>query len=117
MRTEYRFFSELSGFVSNIFHIEDGVKTNNSLVSDILFWLSDNRKQRGEAGLEGYFSVEHVADVLQRRGYVPDDVGRTCSWLLRNQLIEADHMNQNSSGTRRLCEGNSGRLHSSENTL
>ena len=95
MRTEYRFFSEFSGFVSNIFHIEDRCEQpNNFLVSDILFWLSDNRKQRGEAGLEGYFSVEHVADVLQRRGYVPDDVVRTCSWLLRNQLIEADHMNQ-----------------------
>ena len=95
MRTEYRFFSEFSGFVSNIFHIEDGCEQpNNFLVSDILFWLCDNRKQRGEAGLEGYFSVEHVAGRVAAPWICAGRCVRTCSWLLRSQLIEADHMNQ-----------------------
>jgi hypothetical protein len=95
MRTEYRFFSENSGFVSNVFHFEDQwEQPNNFILPDILFWLCDNRKVRGEIGLEGFFSVAHIADVLQRRGFVREDVMGACSWLLRNQLIEADHMNQ-----------------------
>lgn len=94
MRTEYRFFSEGSGFISNVFHFEDEwEQPNNFLISDILFWLSDNRKRRGDIGLEGYFSVDHLADVLQLRGYVRADVVAACSWLTRKQLVEADHMN------------------------
>jgi hypothetical protein len=63
---------------------------------DILFWLADNRKRQGEIGLEGYFSVARLADELQRRGFVRDDVCQACSWLLRKNLVEADHMNQTS---------------------
>jgi hypothetical protein len=67
-------------------------------MSEILFWLSDNRKRRGEIGLEGYFSVARIAAELQKRGYVPDDVCQACSWLLGKNLIEADHMNRTSVG-------------------
>jgi hypothetical protein len=95
MRTEYRFFNHNSGFVSNIFHFdEDWQQPNNFIVPEILFWLADNRKHRGEIGLEGYFSVARIADELQKRGFVPDDVYEACSWLLRKNLIEADHMNR-----------------------
>jgi hypothetical protein len=94
MRTEYRFYSDVSGFVSNIFHCEDDwEQSNNFLVPEILFWLCDNRKAQGQIGLEGFFSVAHVADVLQLRGYVKDDVRSACCWLARKHLIEADHMN------------------------
>ena len=97
MRTEYRFFNNNSGFVSNIFYLdEDWQQPNNFILPEILFWLSDNRKRRGEIGLEGYFSVARIADELQRRGYVRDDVCQACSWLLQRNLIEADHMNQSS---------------------
>lgn len=95
MRTEYRFFNNNSGFVSNIFFFdEDWQQPNNFIVPEILFWLSDNRKRRGEIGLEGYFSVGRLADELQKRGYVRDDVCQACCWLLQKNLIEADHMNQ-----------------------
>jgi len=95
MRTEYRFFNNNSGFVSNIFYFdEDWQQPNNFIMPEILFWLSDNRKRRGEIGLEGYFSVARIADELQKRGYVPDDVCQACSWLLQKNLVEADHMNQ-----------------------
>jgi hypothetical protein len=95
MRTEYRFFHDKSGFIANIFHSEpEWVQPNNFLVPDILFWLCDNRKLKGEIGLEGFFTVERIASELQRRGFVRDDVRAACSWLLNRGLIEADHMNQ-----------------------
>ena len=67
MRTEYRFFHDKSGFISNVFHSEpEWVQPNNFLIADILFWLCDNRKLKGEIGLEGFFTVERVASELQR---------------------------------------------------
>lgn len=57
MRTEYRFFNDNSGFVSNVFHFdEEWRQPNNFILLDLLFWLADNRKRRGEIALEGYFS-------------------------------------------------------------
>ena len=60
----------------------------------MLFWLCDNRKRRGDIGLEGYFSVDRIADVMQLRGYVLEDVAAACSWLVKRELVEADHMNR-----------------------
>src|SRR5260370_39806514 len=95
MRTEYRFCNNTSGFVSNNFYFaEDWQQPNNFGLSEVLFWLADNRKRRGEIGLEGYFSVARLADELQKRGFVRDDVCEACSWLLRKNLVEADHMNR-----------------------
>jgi hypothetical protein len=97
MRTEYRFFNNNSGFVSNIFYFdEDWQQPNNFVLSEILFWLADNRKRRGEIGLEGYFSGARVADELQKRGFVREDVCEACSWLVGKNLIEADHMSRTS---------------------
>jgi hypothetical protein len=95
MRTEYRFFNDNSGFVANIFHFdEEWHQPNNFILPEILFWLCDNRKMRGEIGLEGFFSVQRLAEELQRRGFVREDTVAACTWLLRRQLVEADHMNQ-----------------------
>ena len=97
MRTEYRFFNDNSGFVANIFHFDEAWhQPNNFVVPEILFWLCDNRKTRGEIGLEGFFAVQRIAEELQRRGFVREDVVSACTWLLKKQLIEADHMNQSS---------------------
>jgi len=93
MRTEYRFFSDTSGFVSNLFYFnESWQQPNNFLIPDILFFLCENRRTQGVIGLEGYFSVEYIADFLQLRGYVREDVVAACSWLVSRQLVEADHM-------------------------
>ena len=95
MRTEYRFFNNDSGFVTNIFHVgEDWVQPNNFLLCEIIFWLFRNRKARGSIGLEGYYSIEHIASALRPLGCVREDVLSACSFLVRRQLIEADHMNQ-----------------------
>ena len=94
MRTEYRFFSDNSGFVSNIFHVDEKwVQPNNFLIPEILFWLCHNRKRQGSIGLEGYFSIQAIADELQPKGFIMDDVLAACSWLLERKLVEADHMN------------------------
>lgn len=93
MRTEYRFFNNNSGFVSDIFYFdEDWQQPNNFILPEILFWLADNRKRRGEIGLEGYFSIARLADELQKRGFVREDVCEACSWLVGKNLVEADHM-------------------------
>jgi hypothetical protein len=95
MRTEYRFFNDNSGFVANIFDFNEAwYQPNNFILPEILFWLCDNRKTRGEIGLEGFFTVHRIAEELQRCGFVRDDIVAACTWLLRKQLIEADHMNQ-----------------------
>ncbi|MCA1935146.1 MAG: hypothetical protein LDL37_06820 [Asticcacaulis sp.] len=97
MRTEYRFYSDVSGYVKNIFHFDENwTNPNNFIIGDIIFWLTDNRKKRGDIGLEGYFSVKTIADSMQLRGYATEDVIAACSWLLKNELIEADHMNKSS---------------------
>jgi Type I restriction enzyme R protein N terminus (HSDR_N) len=94
MRTEYRFFSDHSGFISNIFSFDpDWQKPDNFLLIEALYYLARNRKRRGQIGLEGYFTCRHVADELQRLGYVPDDVLAGLNVLLQCQLISADHMN------------------------
>lgn len=97
MRTEYRFFNNSSGFVSNIFYFDESwQQPNNFILPEMLFWLADNRKRQGEIGLEGYFSVDRLADELQKRGFVREDIRNACIWLVKNNLIEADHMGRSS---------------------
>ena len=94
MRTEYSFFSEFSGFIHNIFYVDEHWHMPNSFVIvDILFWLCERRKTRGQIGLEGYFAVEIISDELQLRGHVREDVLSACKWMLEKLLIEADHIN------------------------
>ena len=94
MRTEYRFFSDHSGFVSNIFGCNpDWDKPDNFLLVEILYFLALNRKKVGQIGLEGYFTCEAVASELQHYGYTSADVLRALNVLLGWKLIGADHMN------------------------
>jgi hypothetical protein len=94
MRGEYRFFSDDSGFLSNIFSFDpEWQKPDNFIMIEILYFLARNRKRKGEAGLEGYFTCRRIADELQRMGYVPEDVRSALNIALQRQLITADHMN------------------------
>src|SRR5258706_6613071 len=88
MRTEYAFFSDQSGFVSNIFSYDpDWEKPDNFLFVEILYLLQRNRKRVGQIGLEGYFTCRSVAQDLQKFGYVPEDTLRALNVLLNRQLI------------------------------
>jgi hypothetical protein len=94
MRTDYRFASEHSGYVLNILRFEkEWERPDNFLLVEILYYLNRNRKTRGEIGLEGYFTCRRIADELQKYGYVPEDVRCGIGYLLKKQLVSADHMN------------------------
>lgn len=94
MRTDYRFYSDHSGTITNIFHYEnDWVRPDNFLLIEILFFLITHRKQHGELGLEGYFSVRRLCDEIQRLGYESADVFRATNYLLTKQLIISDNFN------------------------
>lgn len=94
MRTGYRFFSDNSGFLSNIFRFDpEWQKPDNFLLSEALWFLARNRKRTGEIGLEGYFTCRRIADELQMLGYIPEDVLAALNFLLKDKLISADHMN------------------------
>lgn len=94
MRTDYRFFSDVSGYVSNIFHYDnEWAKPDNFLLTEILFYLIMNRKRRGEIGLEGYFSVRGICDHIQKLGYDPEDIFKGVNYLLHRELIIADNFN------------------------
>ncbi len=94
MRTDYRFFSNNSGFISNIFHYDnDWRKPDNFLIVEILYFLAMHRKKPGELGLEGYFSVRRICDEIQRLGYDREDVLSATNYLLGRQLIVADNFN------------------------
>jgi hypothetical protein len=94
MRTDYRFASDHSGYAANIFTFSpQWERPSNFINVEILFYLFDQRKLKGEIGLEGYFTCRHIADELQTSGYIPEDVLAACNYLLHKQLITADHFN------------------------
>ena len=94
MRTDYRFASEHSGYVVNVLRFEkEWERPDNFILVEILYFLNRNRKTRGEIGLEGYFTCRRVADELQKYGYVPEGVRSGIAYLLKKQLLAADHMN------------------------
>lgn len=94
MRTDYRFASDQSGYIINIFGFDkEWERPDNFIMIEVLYHLTVNRKKRGQIGLEGYFTCRSVADALQRFGYVPEDVLAALTYLIRKDLITADHMN------------------------
>jgi hypothetical protein len=93
MRTEYRLFSEVSGFITNLFYFDTKwEKPDNFILIECLFYLAINRTVVGQIGIEGYFTCRHVSDALQLMGYVPEDTLCALNYLLNRQLISADHM-------------------------
>ncbi len=94
MRTDYRFFSEDSGFTTNLFYYnQDWEKPDNFILVELLYWLARNWRRIGQIGLEGFFSCRHIGEEMQRQGYVPEDILSALNFLLTKELIEADHMN------------------------
>ena len=92
MRTDYRLFSDRSGFISNIFNLKRMEPTVRFLVIEILFFLAASRKRAGQIGIEGYFTVQHICDLMQKLGYDPEDTAAAVNLILTRYLIDADHM-------------------------
>lgn len=91
MRTDYRFYSERSGFVSNIFHTDtEWERPSNFLLIEVLFFLIGCRKVKGDNGLMGYVSIARLFDELEKFGFVKGDAMLAVQYALRNELVEAD---------------------------
>jgi len=94
MRTDYRFASDHSGVITNVLRFDlDWQKPDNFLLCELLFFLASNRKRVGQIGLEGYWTCRHVAEQLELLGYISEDTLSALNYLLRRQLISADHLN------------------------
>lgn len=93
MRTDYVLFSDGSGFISNVFHFENGWnRPSNLLIPEILFYRASSRKRVGQIGVEGYFTVEHICEVMHKIGFDPEEAAKAINHVLRKNLIDADHM-------------------------
>ncbi|MCC5641313.1 hypothetical protein LC593_37075, partial [Nostoc sp. CHAB 5844] len=99
MRTDYQLFSDRSGFVSNIFTFEnEWSRPSNFLLIEILFFLASSRKRAGQIGIEGYFTVRHICELMQKIGYDQDDSFKAVNLVLARYLVDADHMSNVSVG-------------------
>lgn len=99
MRTDYLLFSDRSGFVSNIFSFEnEWRRPSNFLLIEILFFLASSRKLPGQIGIEGYFTVQHICELMQRLGYDQEDTANAVNLALSRYLVDADHMGNVSVG-------------------
>lgn len=93
MRTDYKLFSDRSGFISNIFTFEnEWRRPSNFLIIEVLFYLASSRKRVGQIGIEGYFTVQHLCERMQMLGYDTDDTVKAINLALSKYLIDADHM-------------------------
>jgi hypothetical protein len=93
MRTDYRLFSDRSGFISNIFNFEnEWNRPSNFLQIEILFFLASSRKRAGPIGIEGYFTVQYICELMQKIGYDPEDTAKAINLALARYLIDTDHM-------------------------
>ena len=93
MRTDYQLFSDRSGFISNIFSFEnEWNRPSNFLLIEILFFLASSRKRAGQIGIEGYFTVQYICQLMQKMGYDPEDTAMAVTMALSRYLIDADHM-------------------------
>lgn len=93
MRQDYRFFSDRSGFISNIFYCDQNwVRPNNLIIGEILFYLIGKRKVQGDNGQMGFISVDRIQDYLVNMGFVRSDVISAAQFLLQKELVEADSL-------------------------
>jgi len=109
MRTKYRFFSDESGPLTNIFVTDTTWKRPTILLGlELLNYLIENRRTEGEIGLQGYFTVGHLRAVLENLGFDRDDVIRCCDIFLGDGLILADQLR-----IRHLNDDHSIKIHAS----
>ena len=83
MRIAYRFFSDISVSISNVFYYNnEWTNSDNFLVIEVLFFFCINPKILGEIGLEGSFYAYRLCGELQKVGYDRDDTLKALNYLL-----------------------------------
>ena len=91
MRQDYRFFNSNSGFVANIFHCQGRwERPSNFLVPEILFYLVDQRKNRGDNGQMGFVGFPRLILELEGLGFVKGDIVEATHYCLEKELIEVE---------------------------
>jgi len=95
MRGDNRFFSDKSGFISNIFYSSNQWhKPSNLLVIELLFFLLGKRKVQGDNGHQGYFSLKTIISRLENMGFSDPDTLDAIKFALTNNLLETDNFSQ-----------------------
>jgi GTPase SAR1 family protein len=93
MRTDYVYGADNHGFISNIFYCDPAWKRgSNFLVVEAVYLLVRQRKRRSAIGVQGYFQVSEILDHLTRMGFITDDILAALGYLVRRNLVQADHM-------------------------
>ena len=91
MRQDYRFFSDNSGFVVNIFYCDTNwIRPSNLLLVEALYFLIGQRKEKGDNGQMGFVSILRLKDELEAMGFVRSDVHDAVEFALKQELVEAD---------------------------
>jgi len=91
MRQDYRFFSENSGFVTNIFQCGTRWRRpSNFVIPEVLFFLISMRKVRGDNGQMGFVALSRLLLEMESIGFVREDVVQASVYLLKKELIEVD---------------------------
>jgi hypothetical protein len=93
MRTDYVYAADNHGFISNIFYCDTAWKRgSNFLVAETVYLLVKQRKRRSAIGVQGYFQISEIVDYLTRMGFVTEDILSALNYLVRRNLVQADHM-------------------------
>lgn len=91
MRQSYRFFNNNTGFVANIFHCEGRwERPSNLIIPEILFYLVNHRKVRGDNGQMGFVALSRLMLEMEGIGFVKNDVREAALFCLKKELIEVD---------------------------
>lgn len=92
MRTNYKYYADNHGYVTNIFDLpENSSSANNFLLIEVLEFLVANRKKYTGFKLEGYQHVTHMLEILSEYGYSKEDLMWALEKCLNEGLIIADH--------------------------
>jgi hypothetical protein len=91
MRQSYRYFNNSTGFVANLFHCESQwQRPSNLLVPEVMFYLIEQRKIRGDNGQMGFVSISRLLLEMENIGFVRSDVKEAAVFCLKKELIEVD---------------------------
>lgn len=91
MRQDYRFYSENSGNIANLFFCDPRwARPSNLIVVEAIFYLVRNIRSPGDNGQMGFVSVERVLERLEAFGFVRDDIFEAILYLVRKDLVETD---------------------------
>ncbi|PZO53483.1 MAG: hypothetical protein DCF16_06725 [Alphaproteobacteria bacterium] len=93
MRTDYRFFEDNHGFVTNIFDFRTTQFAPNFVRAEIIFRLVSLRKVQGAHGLEGFVYVSDLLKDLEEIGFEREATILEINYLLQRGLLESEELN------------------------